>query len=326
MSYDRDYMEVAKRLITKPATVDRTGVGRKKAVGCNLLIERPDLHFPLLLSKKVFTESVFKELLWFLRGETNINTLDCGIWDKWAKEDGDIGPLYGKQWRSWPDVQLVDARSPTAKQRGVELLNRGYVYKGVCFDKMHAIEHQVYRKEWDQIARIEQELAKHNGSSRMVCNAWNVGSLDDMVLSPCHFAWQLIVSEPTDEERKMNDFYGIETFEHTLHMSVYQRSADWLVGAPFNIASYSALLLMFAQVHKYNVGDLSYNPGDAHIYQNQVEAFSQQLAQYEALSETAEYPNLYLEERGQKSVLDFVLDDFIVDNYNPAAVVKYPVS
>jgi thymidylate synthase len=208
---------------------DRTGVGTLSCFGNQL---RFDLAagFPLVTTKKVHFKSVVHELLWFLMGDTNIKYLkDNGvrIWDEWADEQGNLGPIYGHQWRSWQGADGV----------------------------VH-----------DQIALLLHELKHNPNSRRLIVNAWNVGDLPRMRLSPCHALFQFYVSPPTESGGRSR-----------LSCQLYQRSADVFLGVPFNIASYALLTIMIAQVCDMVPDTFVHTFGDVHLYQNHIEQAKLQL-------------------------------------------------
>lgn len=201
---------------------DRTGTGTYSLFGAQL---RFDLQqgFPAVTTKKLFFKSVVTELLWFLRGDSNIAFLKenrCGIWDAWADAQGELGPVYGVQWRSWP--------GPDGKTH-------------------------------DQIAEVIEGIKNNPHSRRHIVSAWNVSSLEEMALPPCHTLFQFYVSEGK------------------LSCGLYQRSADLFLGVPFNIASYSLLTHMIAQVCDLEVGDFVHSFGDVHLYSNHLEQVDEQL-------------------------------------------------
>lgn len=203
--------------------MDRTGTGTLSVFGGQM---RFDLQqgFPLLTTKRIHLKSIIHELLWCLRGETNVAALRAegiSIWDEWARKDGDLGPIYGAQWRSWR----------TAEGSTV-----------------------------DQIAKVVNELHENPNSRRLIVNAWNVGELEKMALPPCHMLFQFYVAD----ER--------------LSCHLYQRSVDVFLGLPFNIASYSLLNLMVAQVCGLQPGEFIHSLGDVHIYLNHLDQVDEQLS------------------------------------------------
>lgn len=189
---------------------DRTGTGTRSLFGRSIKIDNSgNRGFPLLTSKKVNFAAVVKELDWFLSGSTNTNDLGCGIWDEWADENGDLGPVYGSQWRSWGS-------------RGI-----------------------------DQIQQAYDALAEDPTSRRIVISAWNAEDIPAMALAPCHMFIQ---------------FYARKN--KVLEMAVYQRSADMMLGVPFNIASYALLHRVMAHETGMSPGAYIHHFGDAHIYSN----------------------------------------------------------
>ncbi len=250
---------------------DRTGTGTISLFGTQA---KYDLRkgFPLLTTKKVLFSAVVRELLWFLRGSTNINddlTQHTPIWDAWAREDGELGPIYGYQWRKWP--------------------------------KYIQVESDLYKREHvDQIQNLLAEIKNNPNSRRLIVSAWNVADLDKMALPPCHLLFQ---------------FYVING---RLDCQLYQRSADMALGVPFNIASYSLLMLMIAKECKLTAGIFTHTIGDAHIYLNHVEGLRKQIAR-----DIRELPQV---EVADKPFADLQFEDFQLVNYNPHPFIKFPVS
>ena len=247
-----DLLEKVKKDGTKKS--DRTGTGTLSIFGHQL---RFDLAagFPLLTTKKIHFKSVIYELLWFLSGNTNIAFLQenkVKIWDEWADENGDLGPVYGAQWRSWP--------SPDG--------------------------HNI-----DQIKNALDLIKNNPDSRRIIVSAWNVSELEKMALSPCHALFQFYVSEGR------------------LSCQLYQRSADIFLGVPFNIASYSLLLIMFAQQADLEVGDMVWTGGDCHIYTNHLEQVDLQLSR-----KTLPLPSLKIN-RKPDSIFDYKYEDFELEGY-----------
>lgn len=232
---------------------DRTGTGTLSIFGHQM---RFDLSqgFPLLTTKKLHLKSIIHELLWMLRGETKVGSLhDAGvhIWDEWADEDGDLGPVYGYQWRSWPT-------------------HDGYI---------------------DQISDLIQQIRTNPDSRRLVVSAWNVADLPRMALPPCHLLFQFYVADGK------------------LSCQLYQRSADVFLGAPFNIASYSLLTMMMAQVTGLKPGEFIHSLGDVHLYLNHMEQANLQLSRNP-------YPRPRMTLNPEiKSIFDFKYKDFTLEGY-----------
>jgi thymidylate synthase len=244
---------------------DRTGTGTLSVFGYQM---RFDLNagFPLVTTKKLHLRSIIYELLWFLRGDTNVKYLQehgVSIWDEWADENGDLGPVYGKQWRSWP----------TPDGRNI-----------------------------DQLSVVVEQLKTNPNSRRILVSAWNVGELDRMALLPCHALFQFYVADGR------------------LSCQMYQRSADALLGVPFNIASYALLTHMVAQQCNLKVGDFVWTGGDCHLYSNHLEQTDLQLSR-------APYPLPQLKlKRKPDSLFDYAYEDFEIIDYRYHAAIKAPIA
>jgi thymidylate synthase len=244
---------------------DRTGTGTLSVFGYQM---RFDLAagFPLVTTKKLHLRSIIYELLWFLTGNTNVKYLrDHGvsIWDEWADKDGNLGPVYGKQWRNWP----------TADGRTI-----------------------------DQLARVVEQLKTNPNSRRILVSAWNVGELDQMALLPCHALFQFYVADKR------------------LSCQLYQRSADALLGVPFNIASYALLTHMLAQQCELEVGEFIWTGGDCHLYLNHLEQADLQLTR-----EPYPQPKLLIR-RKPPSLFDYCFEDFEILDYYSHAAIKAPIA
>lgn len=179
---------------------DRTGVGTLSVFGRQLRFDLKE-GFPLVTTKKVHLKSIIHELLWFLNGDTNVKYLQengVKIWDSWANEEGELGPVYGHQWREWMDTKMVylwDERSKDV------LRKRGYRYVGTIAKDDPEESIVIYRKSHDQISKVIQQLREDPDSRRIIVSAWNVGDLDDMALNPCHNYFQFYTTEMTLLER-----------------------------------------------------------------------------------------------------------------------------
>jgi thymidylate synthase len=244
---------------------DRTGVGTLSIFGAQM---RFDLEkgFPVLTTKKLHLRSIIYELLWFLKGSTNTKFLkdnNVRIWDEWADEKGDLGPVYGHQWRSWKS-------------------NDGIMI--------------------DQISDLIKNIKENPNSRRLIVSAWNVGDIPKMALPPCHSFFQFYVSN------------------NKLSCQLYQRSADVFLGLPFNIASYSLLCMMIAQVCKLEVGDFVHTLGDTHLYLNHLDQAKIQLKRT-----PKELPTMRINPK-IKNINDFKFEDFELVNYNPDPHIKATVA
>jgi thymidylate synthase len=244
---------------------DRTGTGTLSVFGYQM---RFDLSagFPLLTTKKLHLRSIIHELLWFLQGATNVKYLHenkVTIWDEWAGPDGELGHIYGYQWRSWP------------KHDGTHI---------------------------DQISRVVESIKNNPDSRRHIVSAWNVGELDRMALPPCHLLFQFYVANGK------------------LSCQMYQRSCDIFLGVPFNIASYSLLLMMMARVTGLEPGEFVHTLGDAHIYLNHIEQVKLQLSR-------TPFPSPVMEINPQvNDILKFKFEDFGLTGYQSHPHIKGDIS
>ncbi|NOY36181.1 MAG: thymidylate synthase [Chlorobi bacterium] len=262
----RQYLNLCKHVLEHGVRKeDRTGTGTISYFGYQMRFNLAE-GFPLLTTKKLHLRSIIHELLWFLKGDTNIRYLNenrVTIWNEWADENGELGPVYGYQWRSWP-----------------------------AEDGRHI----------DQISRVIESVKSNPDSRRHIVSAWNVGELDKMALPPCHILFQFYVAGGK------------------LSCQLYQRSADIFLGVPFNIASYALLILMMAQVTGLQPGEFVHTLGDAHIYLNHTEQVKLQLTR-------TPYPLPCMTLNPErKRIFDFVIDDFILSDYQAHPHIKGEIS
>jgi len=244
---------------------DRTGTGTRSVFGHQMRFDLAQ-GFPLLTTKKLHLKSIVYELLWFLRGDTNVQYLKehgVSIWDEWADERGELGPIYGKQWRAWPGP---DGRPI------------------------------------DQISRTIDLIRRNPDSRRIVVNAWNVGELEQMALTPCHALFQFWVGDGK------------------LSCQLYQRSADVFLGVPFNIASYALLTHMFAQQCDLAAGDFIWTGGDCHLYLNHLDQADEQLQR-----SPLPLPRLAIK-RKPPSIFEYEFEDFQLLNYQAHPSIKAPIA
>lgn len=291
-------------------STDRTGVGTIKLMGETMRFDL-STYFPAPTSKRLAWKAMSSELIWFLEGshdERRLAEILHGTRDESKKtiwtdnylnqgialgySDGNLGPVYGKQWRFWEDYQF--AQNIHEIQR---LKDKGYeVVEATQFSGV------IMRRTTDQIKVLIDGLKNNPDSRRHILTAWNVGELDQMALPPCHCFSQFFVNEGK------------------LSCILYQRSCDLFLGVPFNIASYSLLTHMLAQVCGLEVGEFVWMGGDVHIYQNHVEAVNEQLSR-----EVREMPTLWID-KSITNIEDFTMDSFRLENYNPDAVIKAPMA
>lgn len=261
----RQYLDLMQTIVDTGADKsDRTGTGTRSIFGAQM---RFDLGqgFPLLTTKKLHLRSIIHELLWFLSGDTNIAYLkDNGvtIWDEWADEHGNLGPVYGHQWRSWPTP------------------DGGHI---------------------DQISQVLDSLRNNPDSRRHIVCAWNVADVPNMALPPCHLLFQFYVANGR------------------LSCQLYQRSCDFFLGVPFNIASYALLTHMFAQQCGYEPGDFVWTGGDVHLYSNHLEQAAEQLSRT-----PRGLPRLRLNKA--PSLFDYRFEDIEIVDYDPLPHIKAPVA
>lgn len=318
---------------------DRTGTGTISVFGYNMRFNM-NWGFPLLTSKKIFTKAVIHELIWFLRGDTNIKYLvenGVHIWDgdaykaytnhpsnssylskeefidkiktddEFSKKWGELGPVYGAQWRRW---------------RGEQEYHNGTEY--------------VYHKPLDQISNLINDLKTNPDSRRLMVSAWNVGQLSQMTLPPCHYGFQCYTTLLTFDERvkwwcdsrgrsitfaddmTKDKLDEIGVPDRKLDLMWTQRSCDVPLGIPFNIASYAILLHLLAKEVNMIPNDLIFSGGDCHIYSNQIQGVKEQLKR-----ETYKLPNLKL---NNKSIFDLKYEDIEIFDYKSCDTIKFPLS
>lgn len=303
----QQYLDLLKTIMERGVDKqDRTGTGTRNIFGYQMRFDLSK-NFPLLTTKKMALRSIIYELLWFIKGDNNLKYLaenNVHIWDEWpfksylqrtmqpvppvnseewknqmaafvekvrtdetfAKDYGNLGPIYGYQWRSWP--------APNG-------------------------EHI------DQLARVIEQIKNNPNSRRMIVSAWNVADIDEMAkagLPPCHCLFQFYVAEGK------------------LSCQLYQRSADTFLGVPFNIASYSLLTMMTAQVAGLKPGEFVHTLGDAHIYSNHFDQVREQLSR-QPLSP----PTMSINPE-RKNIEDFVFEDFVLENYQSHPAIKAPIA
>ena len=262
----QQYLDLMRRIQDEGVEkTDRTGTGTKSVFGHQM---RFDLSrsFPLLTTKKLHLRSIIHELLWFLTGDTNLQYLHenkVTIWDEWADEQGNLGPVYGHQWRKW---ESADGRVI------------------------------------DQVTQVIEQIKINPDSRRLIVSAWNVGDIDKMALPPCHLLFQFYVADGK------------------LSCQLYQRSADVFLGVPFNIASYSLLCMMMAQVCGLKPGEFVHTLGDAHLYSNHLEQTELQLSR-----EPKALPRMLINPEVD-NLFDFKFEDFELVDYDPHPHIKAPVA
>ena len=260
----QDVLDNGKPMDESAFRADRTGTGTYSVFGRQLRFNLED-GFPLVTTKKVHLRSIIHELLWFLKGETNLSYLHehkVRIWNEWADEKGELGPIYGKQWRSWEGPQ-------------------GKI---------------------DQIARVVQQIKENPMSRRHVVISFNPADLPEVAPPACHTLFQFYVNEGR------------------LSLQLYQRSADLLLGVPFNIASYALFLMMVAQVTGLKAHEFIHTFGDVHIYSNHVEG-----AQIQLEREPRPLPTMWINPE-VSDIFSFEYKDFKLENYDACDHIKFDIA
>jgi thymidylate synthase len=279
---ERAYLDLLKTLLESGKDrADRTGVGTRGLFGAQLRFDLRE-RFPLLTTKKVHLKSIIHELLWFVRGQTHVQPLhDAGvtIWDEWAtarqtarfgRKEGDLGPVYGHQWRNFGATQRPDG---------------AFADDGV-----------------DQLKNLVRDLREKPNSRRHLVTGWNPKEADQVALPPCHTLFQFHVQDGE------------------LSCQLYQRSADYFLGVPFNIASYALLTMMVAQATGLKPGDFVHSFGDVHLYSNHFEQARLQLTR-----EPRPFPVMKLNP-ARDDLFAFAYEDFTLEGYDPHPAIKAPVA
>ena len=264
----KEYQRLLKLVLdTGKTRSDRTGTGTISVFGAQARFNLRN-SFPCLTTKKLHLRSIIHELLWFIKGDTNIKYLKDNkvtIWDEWADENGNLGPVYGEQWRKWKTADGLNI---------------------------------------DQIKELIKNIKENPNSRRHIVSAWNPGELNKMALPPCHAFFQLYVDTESKE----------------LSCQLYQRSADLFLGVPFNIASYSLLTMMIAQVCSLKPSEFIHTFGDLHIYSNHIEQVNTQLQR-----EPRELPKMKINPN-IKSIDEFTYEDFELEGYDPHPSIAAPIA
>jgi len=338
---DRQYKELLDHILHFGVDKkDRTGTGTKSVFGWQIRHNMKE-GFPLLTTKKMAWKTMVTELIWFLRGDTNIKFLhdnNCHIWDgdyeKSGRTDGELGPIYGKQWRNW-----------NGKPEQISNYGGGDVNPYFC-DCQELFEdgHSKVRKKnkgIDQISNLISELKTNPDSRRLMVSAWNVGELNQMVLPPCHYGFQVYTRKLSLKERYSIAKYdwppdglhnvAINRLEQrniprrAISLMWNQRSVDTFLGLPFNIASYALLLEIIAKEVNMVPEDLIGNLGDVHLYNNHIEQAKEQITRT-----PFELPKLKIEDeviwKEYDCLPSYKVADFTLENYQSHPAIKAPLS
>jgi thymidylate synthase len=308
----QSYLDLVRKIHTKGADKsDRTGVGTRSLFG-ELLRFDLAAGFPLLTTKRMWLRGVIYELLWFLRGDTNIKYLhehDVHIWDEWADPNGELGPIYGKQWRAWGGSLQPLAAVVNGGELDPSTVDRIRAFfasdkrrtRALVLERGDDGGFESHPKPIDQLATVIERIKTHPDCRRLIVSAWNVADLPEMKLAPCHCLFQFNVTNGR------------------LNCHMYQRSADVFLGVPFNIASYALLTMMVAKVTGLEPGELIISFGDVHIYKNHFEQVETQLAR-----EPMPLPRMLIADR--TDIDDFVFDDFKLEGYTSHPSIQAPIA
>ena len=369
---DKQYTDLLQDILDNGVTKsDRTGTGTISIFGRQIRHKMSE-GFPLLTTKKMAFKTIVTELLWFLKGDTNIKYLvdnDCHIWDgdaykryvnspevkipyskedfvnkiktdkEWENKWGELGPIYGKQWRSWGKKNVINYDLENVKSsdkvKVMDLIRDGGDYS------KYDVKVTYQNNSIDQIANLINDLKTNPDSRRLMVSIWNVGELDQMVLPPCHYGFQVYTRELSSQERKniydksswikdvfptdengwnsLFDDYNIPT--RAISLMWNQRSVDTFLGLPFNIASYGLLLMMLADEVNMVPDELIGNLGDVHLYSNHIEQSKEQISR-----ESFKLPTLVMVTNPDLKFDEYVYDNFKLINYQSHPTIKAPLS
>ncbi|GEK89757.1 thymidylate synthase [Alkalibacterium putridalgicola] len=312
---EKEYLDLARRILEEGTErQDRTGTGTKSVFGHQM---RFDLQkgFPLLTTKRVYFKLIKSELLWFLKGDTNIRFLlenNNHIWDEWAFEKYVKSPDY--KGPDMTDFGLRSQKDPEFKEEYKKqmALFRESVLNDDAFAEQYGSLGNVYGAQWrawqkkdggviDQIKNVIESIKTNPQSRRHIVSAWNPEEVPTMALPPCHTLFQFYVEG------------------NKLSCQLYQRSGDVFLGVPFNIASYALLTHLVAQETGLEVGEFVHTLGDAHLYMNHMDQIHEQLSR-----EPKAFPTIKLNK--EKSIFDFEMDDIEVLDYHPHKAIKAPIA
>jgi thymidylate synthase len=383
---DKKYTDLLQDILDNGTRkMDRTGTGTLSVFGRQIRHKMSD-GFPLLTTKKMAWKTMVTELLWFLRGDTNIKYLvdnDCHIWDgdayknylknwkpqpvienelhwmeqelvndrplpkdmfihcikkddEFAKKWGDLGPIYGKQWRKWGRKNVVNYDLENVKSSD-KVKVMGLIRDGGDYSK-YDVKVTYQNNSIDQIQNLINDLKTNPDSRRLMVNSWNVGELDSMVLPPCHYGFQVYTRELSLEERVRLTIHTpeyrnyseqqwkeyIETTsvpKRAISLMWNQRSCDFPLGIPANIMSYALLLMMLSKQVNMVPEELIGNLGDCHIYLNQIDGVKEQLTR-----EPLPLPNVILSDRVVNDLSEYIHTDIILENYQSHPKIYFPLS
>ena len=310
-SVDRQYHKLLEKIMQQPERSDRTGTGTRSLFGYQMRFENINEDFPLITTKKVHMKSIIYELLWMLKGDTNIKYLqDNGvtIWDEWADENGSIGPGYGEQWRNWLGTNKV-------------------VYDTTSGASEHVPAY------FDQIKMAIDSLRTNPNNRRNIVSAWNVAHISEMKLPPCHLLFQFYTRAIPNETRRLiaisrninpvdSQLTDCGIPEYYLDCQVYLRSWDVFLGGPFNIAQYALLTHLMGHVVNMVPGTLVVTSGDTHIYSNHYDQVNEQLSRESA----EESPTLEIVGERHDDPAKYEYNQIKLEGYVSHAAIKADVA
>jgi thymidylate synthase len=291
--HDQPYLNLIETVLsTGVQKGDRTGTGTLSVFAEQMRFDISGGSIPLLTTKKMFIRGIIHEIIWYLQGDTNIKYLNDNkvrIWDEWADENGDLGPIYGEQWCRWKKHSIMQSDHSVDATKGGNVTTHTNATVRV--------------EEINQIAQVIETLKNNPNSRRIIINAWNVADIEEAALPPCHAMFQ---------------FWA---HDGKLKCQLYQRSCDIGLGVPFNIVQYSILTHMIAQVTGLEASEFIWTGGDCHIYNNHIDLLREQATRIPKASPTLSLnPDI-------TNINDFTYDDFTINDYNdPYPAIKMEVS
>lgn len=290
---DEQYINLGDALLTQgthESDPERTEDSWLTLIGVGFQLQNTLIAFPALLSARKNWQAAVDEMCWMARGETNINSLNSKIWDEWADESGECGPIYGEQWRAWPDVKAFrDYTKPTGVCPGADVIRArdeilrmredGYIETPMSDGRI------LFEGQIDQFANALNQVMARSRSRRIRVQAFNPSYQNMQGLPPCHTEFEFNVTQATKYEQVQMESRGMAPQTDSLHITVTMRSNDVLLGRPFNIMGYTAMLHMVAKWAGLNVGSFTLNTTNTHLYTHHVDAYKKQREQWMTLRE-----------------------------------------
>lgn len=315
---------------------------------CTIQLRNTAMAFPMLLSKKVNGPASIDETCWFSRGDTNIKDLNSKIWNEWADADGNCGPIYGKMWRAWPDLKAFYAPEFLLQQveqqfityAEYERINKEIVrMRAAGYRETDLADGRIlFEGEIDQLLDALISVKNRSRSRRIKVEAWNPAYIYMQGLPPCHTGFEFNVTKSTEYERRVNLHATGNCFEDSLHITATMRSADTCLGTPFNIVGYTTLLHLFAKYCDLNIGSMTLNTSNTHVYTHHWEGVDKQLDQYDELirevretNTPMQYPVLRISDAIMSMTPEELLSridvaHFSVLEYSPKGAISFRVT